>query len=411
MKGVIMTEKLYQTLKNQRDKKREEIESTELVPKQLHGYKAPVALQNLSKIEGLKRQVKLMNSLWGLMIVTGEVLGWEKYINAVKEFHEPVKREMTKVKAKDYDIAGDTAREIKRQTGHNSIGVGFTSHQYVEYADERVEGIGHSCPLIDGIDALELLDKAENMSLWCDCYDNFSVHTRNPDMWYVHAHCLARGDAHCRFTIEPNDGVKPGENHFQTLKRLRDEKHEELLKISPVPQTVGFHIAEEMGNFSQESLLERAVGRLAEIMIPTILVAVQELGWEGAVDKIWGEKLGERFTQVGTRIRHEFGITGHTLIDAAVVDTLDWQGSGWGKRQFVYLSPEKVEGISSTCPWIDSAKEMGMEDKIGELSLVCDAYHNCLAQATNPDIKYVHTHCLGRGDKYCRFIAEKRSSD
>jgi len=66
---------------------------------------------------------------------------------------------------------------------------------------------------------------------------------------------------------------------------------------------------------------------------------------------------------------------------------------------------DEIVGIAHTCPIVDAAREMGLEE-VGDLSLWCDFYKNFEVRAVNPDYRLTHTHCLGSGDGHCRFAIE-----
>lgn len=55
---------------------------------------------------------------------------------------------------------------------------------------------------------------------------------------------------------------------------------------------------------------------------------------------------------------------------------LGMMGCGFDDHQVITWTSKRVEGVARTCPLVESAKELGLEGSLGEMSLWCDAYRN-----------------------------------
>jgi hypothetical protein len=102
-------------------------------------------------------------------------------------------------------------------------------------------------------------------------------------------------------------------------------------------------------------------------------------------------------------MRADFGVIGSGLQEAANLASIGYKMLGFHNHQVVHYTLSLVEGIATDCPIIESARHLDMVSHAEEFSLWCDFFHSFQVQAVNPELKLIHTHCLGRGDSHCRF--------
>jgi len=403
-----MKENFYQTINKHKHDKRKKIEKIEPEPTYLYGFMMSRELERWSKEDILRRGITTLSRIgFGLVVAAADEIGWERMINLIYGKQGKSVTEAAKAMMKQHNVTGNTRRDVRRLGYYGSEGCGFYKHQLIGYSDHRIEIASEWCPMVQAAIDVGLGDKCDELGLWCDAYDRLEAQAVNPGLWYSHHHCLGRGDKYCRLALDFMDGPREGESFYQVLKRHRDETREEIKKTKPEPPALhGFHLLKEHEGWSKEHVLERAVGIMNRIAVNSIMIVVEELGLERFMNGLMAGRLGSGFTEVARKRRKEFGIGGDTLLDAAVIFSIGLAGCGFDTHRFIEFTTDRVEGIGETCPLVQVGKEIGVADKIGKLSLWCDAYANCEAHATNENISCVYTHCLGRGDKYCRFLIE-----
>lgn len=405
----IKKENPYETLKRHRDEKRKGIEKVSPEPRHLKGFFKPRVLEAWSKEDILKRAVRILSRIGvGSVLIASESVGWERLINLIERKQGAGITEGGKAMRKEFGITGDTLIDCRIISATGSAGCGFERHQMIEFSDTHMEGAGDWCGMVLAAKELGMGDKMDDYRIWCDAYDNFEVHATNPNLWYVHTHCLGRGDRYCRYFVDLyEEGEGKGESYYETLKRHIDEKREEIERVAPEPPSLqGYAIPRVFEGLSNEEILKRAVRIWTRICVASIIIAADELGWEKFIDLVV-EKQGPGFNDAALAMKRDFGVVGNTLRDAARLFNIGCAGCGYDKHHIIEFTDKRIEGVGESCPLIEAAKELGMENKVEEMSFWCDAYHNFDIHAISPNFWQVYTHCLGRGDKYCRFIIEK----
>jgi hypothetical protein len=399
----------YQAVKGYRDEKRNQLEKVAPEPRNLKGFFLPRVLESRPKEEIGRRAVRTLSRHGiGSVVITAEQIGWEKLINLIEEKQGPYVTGAGKAMRKEFNVTGDTLVDCRIISAAGAAGCGFERHQMIEFTGTHMEGVGDWCGLVQAASELGMGDKIEKLSIWCDAYDNFEVHATNPNLWYVHAFCLGRGDRYCRYYVDLyKDTEGEGESYYHTLERHIQEKREEIEKTSPEPSSLqGYGLPRTLEDLSKEDIFKRAVKIWNHICVASMSIAAEALGWEKFLNLV-GEKMGPGFTDAAVAMKRDFNITGHTLRDASRMFSIASSACGFDKHQIIDYSDKRIEGVAEWCPLVDSAKDLGMKDKIGEMSFWCDVYHNFDIHAVSPKFQQVYTHCLGRGDKYCRFVIEE----
>jgi len=420
-----IVENLYQTLKRQRDEKRIVFEKTKQEPLQLVGVFWPSALKALGKDYALQDAAMQSMRIHGANIenVVGEI-GWDKLLATMEEKEGPTLTRQAIDCKKELGITSDSPFDIRvlnsywnRGTGfHPNPATGKEGQRWVEMSDERVEVVGDWCPQIEGLKQMGFTDPFD-WGIWCDAIDSCLARAINPRVQYLHINCLGKGDKYCRIIIERckdkdeilNYDSKPtdkGESFYQKTMRLRKEKCEEVEKLEPEPPDVpGFPQGFTPGGPFGDDVSEIGAKRAFKTITQTICYVGDTLGWMKFINLI-GEKQSWGFSKAASARRKNYKILGDTLRDAATLAVISYTGLGFDKHKLIRYTDKAVEGIADWCPIVQVANEMGLDKKIEDVSLWCDFYHNFDVHAVNPNFQLVHTHCLGRSDKYCRFVIE-----
>ena len=334
-------------------------------------------------------------------------LGWEKWILTLDQRQGETVTNAGKAFRKELGVTGNTLNDVLIVAAAGTSGCGFNWHRIAEFdaARNRVYGVGNGCPMINAARDMGVEDKCKQQSIWCDLYDYFETRASNPEIWYTHGFCLGRGDPMCGFVIH-YEKRKPGENLYQSLKRIQDEKRAEIGDVTKyfVPGYRRPRVAEK---WSQQELLEMGVRIWRRIAVASIIIGADSVGWEKVINGM-NKVEGPRLTEITKNTAVKYGITGTTALDASLLMSLGMLGCGFDDHQVIHWTPKRVEGVARTCPIIESAKELKLADRLGEISLWCDAYRNFEVHGANEKFWVTHTHCLGRGDKLCRWVIDDK---
>ena len=403
-----MAKSLYENSESNRVAKRKELEKLAPRPQNLQAYFMPKAIVGVPKRDLFKQGVRILSRMGvGCILASAEKIGWEKFINTIYDRQRPYVEAAAKQMKAKYNVPGDTLMEARIISNIGAAGCGFERHQTIELSENHFEGYGDWCGMVQAANEMGLGDKLQLMSVWCDSYDNFEVHATNKDLWYVHANCIGRGDKYCRYFVDLFPEKQQG-SFFEILKRHIDEKCEELRKSYPEPSAVqGLGPPRVMEDVSEEEIYKNAVRIWNHICTATILAAAELLGWNTFLS-IVSEKLKRGFTEAAGNLKRDFNVIGYSLRDGCRMYTGMSAACGFDKHHIIEYSDRRIEGVADWCPIIDSAKNLGAGKIVEEVSLWCDLYNNFNINAVSPTSQQIFTHCLGRGDQYCRFIIEKK---
>jgi len=340
-----------------------------------------------------------------LVLIGAEKLGWEKWISVLNEYQREGTQEAARQYRKELGLEGNDIPSACVVSCAGTTGVGFDWHHLLELTDDYWKEAGDGCPVIESIREMGMGDSQmlEDLSLWCDCYDNFEVHVTNPDIWFTHTHCQGRGDRYCRSRIDYRYDVK-GNSYFEKLKYMRDTKRAEEPEIEHEMRSA-FGVPRIAENISAEEALKLGNDIQRRIGVATILIGADIVGWEDWINSIV-KRIVPRWREYARKKAVNWGVTGNTAVDAAALMNMQMLGMGFDDHQLVRFTNDKVEGVARTCPIIESAKELCMEDKLENISLYCDALHGGAVKAANRNLNCTFTHCLGNGDTLCRWIIQ-----
>jgi hypothetical protein len=399
-----MTSSFYSELKSTRDRERADMESRSPVPKNTKGM-LPLVLENWPKDDLYGKGVRAFTRIAMTSILNGcEALGWEEFINLLYEQQAPAVRNKCRNVMAKFDLPGNSALDVNILTWAWAMGCGFTHHWLNEYTSERTEGIGDWCPQVEALAEMGYPRESE-LGVWCDAYDNLILDAMNPDAWYVHTHCLQRGDKYCRVVIDLDAGkANKQDNYYKKLTGYKDIKTQELEARGMPAEAQLMYSPRVIDNLSAEERLWDGIKTKGAITYETLIVLANALGWEKFLNQA-DEKQSWGFNQCALALKRDAGITGSTLRDAAALAHVGYSSMGFDHQVIEYM-PDRVEAVAQSCPILEAAKNMGMDDKIQDMSLWCDFYHNHNVHAVNADAQLTHTHCLARGDAYCRVVVK-----
>lgn len=396
----------YQTTRRNRDQLREEINKTKDEPAQFNGLLAPANLDGVDGTELYRRGVDTWTKI-GLatIVVVADEIGWDTYINLLDQFQRSSIKQSALQLKEAAGLKGQSLIDAHLVLCDWSKGCGFFPLRTLRISKVEIEEYSPSCFQITALNEMGMGENAHNIHRWCDAYDNLIIQAVNPDAYYSHIWCLGKGDQGCRYYGSEITEDQKGSDFYQTNRGLMESRSSEILGASPdVPPIQGYMSipawTEDLDDYTLALDGIEVKGRIAH---DNMLVSVYSMGWEKFLNLVH-EKQSWGFTKSAFEMRADFDVQGASLQDAANLATIGYKMLGFSGHQLVEYTPSSIEGISTQCPIIDSAKHLGMEKVTEEFSLWCDFFHNFQVQVVNPDFKLTHTHCLGAGDPYCRFF-------
>ena len=397
----------YQMLKNRRDEERAEMEEVSPEPKALSGRIIPLAFAGWPKADIFKRQSFAATKIAMTTLVnTAEKIGWKALINTVHALQGPKVTAKAKKLGEKHGHTGGKVVDAIGIVKQWAIGCGFTRH-FTTMADESYgEGYADWCPQIEALHEMGHGEQAGELHYWCDSYDRFLMRAGNEDAFYTHTHCTGcpeEGDRHCRSTLKTFDREKwDKEDPYETLKEIRVEQREYLENKEIEPRKFHTFAPEFVMDLSDLEMQKLGAKTKFGIALDIIVIAAHKLGWKAFINMI-AEKQTYGFRKAAVDRKREFNVVGNSLEDASALAAMGY--IGWfDTHQIVDFKPDRIEGCGQTCPLVETAKDMGLEDNMKDMSLWCDFYHNFNVHAADPNLNLTHTHCLGRGDKQCRFV-------
>jgi hypothetical protein len=373
--------------------------------------------RNLTKTQVLSEAVRIWHRFsWADVIRVAEALGgYEQLILGLEKNQRQGVVDAANAFRKEFGLKSDDMHDMRIVSCAGTIGIGFENDAGIEHTEEREVGMKHWCPMVQGIRDMgyENSPLIKDFHLWCDLYDNFEIAATNTKMCYTHTHCLARReDSYCRYCVDFRDR-RPDENYYQWLVRMRAEKraeaNEEAHGDVAALDRPGFAACNVLDNTwgkkPIEEVLELGVRIQRRIAVATVITGVELLGWDKFIDGMMDKEI-PRMRELMRNFGQEWDITGTTAVEAAVLMSIGMQGSGFDNHQFIRWNKKRAEGIGTSCPLVESAIESGLEGKLENMCHWCSAWHEANAAAMNGDIKVTFTHCIGKGDKLCRWIVE-----
>ncbi|RME10975.1 MAG: hypothetical protein D6816_02695 [Bacteroidetes bacterium] len=371
---------------------------------------------------------------WGTMALSAiltcasdKKVGLRKFL----ELADTTQRELVGGVAKDFyakelGLTEDTLETFLTVTNLGITGCGFDNEVLAEESERRVVIEATTCPIVHhaNLAGFQNGDPAmDDLSLWCDTYDNFESAAVSPSQGLIHSHCLGKGDKYCRIicvTLDEDDRRKDGEHIFDYTARLRKKQQEYkpdgpwVLDDKP-PELVQDLIRDfvsgsiEIQEKIAPTLYERRqIGAMVwgRIGAVSTLMAGKLLGWDTLIDSI-PDKLGVALKKAAKQKAQSLGIQGDSARDAATLHLNLIKGQGFGEYEIEEESPNRVKASCDKCPIIEWGREAGLEDEEIHIADWCSAARTQEAKVISSSLTHTYTGCLGRGDSKCSWVIEK----
>ena len=338
------------------------------------------------------------------VITSGDTLGWDRFINALAKVQSPVSHAKAMRIREEFGLEGDSAASCVNTMVTWARGDLFSDFVHPLVSEHEMMGVGSWCPQVTAIEEMGLGDRGENLRLWCDTYDSMICRPVNPDVRMVHANCPAHGDKFCMFYIFEEKDPEAA-SYYEVIKHFNDQKAEPL-KDNPNPDYfVGFGPPRLHDGLDWLASLKDGMVTKAKIANETLLVSGAEYGWQPYLEAIMAEHTWG-YREEAMKMKRDYGIRGTTVRDAGALLAIGYGLNGFDDHCIIEYTPEKVEGVAPRCQMVESLEALGLKDQLPDVGLWCDFYHNHKVHAVNGDLNVTHTHCLARGDKYCRFCVK-----
>ncbi|MEM8496585.1 MAG: hypothetical protein AAF542_01095 [Pseudomonadota bacterium] len=345
---------------------------------------------------------------------------------------DKTQRDLVAAVAKDFyagelGLTEDTLETFNTVTNLGIIGCGFDYEVLVSDSETRCVLEAPRCPIVEhaNLAGYENGNAAmDDLSLWCDTYDNFESEAVSPSQALVHSHCIGKGDKYCRIickTTTPEERREKGEHIFDFTSRLRkaeqenqpdgpwalDGKSPDLVEEMIRDFTVGGQ--QEVQKPLASTLYDRKKmgvevwGRIGAV---STLMSGQLMGWDEWVSSVPGRQ-GEALKKAAHNTADALGLDGSSAKDAASLHKELIAGQGFAAYQIEEISDDRVEGSCGHCPIIGWGEEAGLSSEFGRIKDWCSAARTQEAEVIASDLTHTYTKCIGRGDKTCHWVIEK----
>lgn len=373
---------------------------------------------------------------WGAMSMSA-ILGCagDKEVGLKKflEFADTTQRDLVGKVAKEFycgelGLTEDTLATFLTVTNLGITGCGFDNEVLVEDTEDRCVIEARKCPIVDHANIAGYENGSSEMndlSLWCDTYDNFESAAVSPSQGLIHSHCIGKGDKYCRIickTLPEEEARKDGEHIFDYTSRLRnleqenqpggpwamEGKDEDLVQdlirdlVSGSVQ-VQSQIAPTL--YERKQMGAEVWGRIAAA---SVLLAGKLRGWETLLDSV---AVADRpYLQKAAKERAEaleLPVGNGTASDAAKLYMSLIKGQEYGE---ITIEEEREDYVRGSCvknPVVQWGIESGLDDQVGNLSAWSSASGTQEVQVISSDLTYTVTHCPSKGDDVYRWVIEK----
>lgn len=335
------------------------------------------------------------------IITSGDTLGWERFINALDRVQRPASYRKAMRLKEQFGIQGNGAAAATNTMVTWARGDLFSDFVHYVVSEHEIKGVGSWCPQVTALEEMGLGDRGQNLKYWCDTYDSMIAHPVNPECRMTHANCPAAGDKFCMFNVF-EEKAPQSDSYYKTIRYFNDKKLAELEKDPDPDYFQGFGPPRFHDGLAWADNLKDGMITKASIANQTLIVSGVEYGWKPYLERIMAEHTWG-YREEAMKMKRDYGVKGTSVRDAGMLLAIGYGMLGFDDHSIIEFTPAKVEGLADKCPIVWSAEELGLGDKVEDVSLWCDFYHNHKVHAVNEELQVCHTHCLARGDKYCRF--------
>ena len=212
-------EHLYDYTARMRDKWREDYPDTASFtegksPAELEEGSAE--LRKLTAIEqdkvapSLVDKKKMGAQIWGRIgavstLMAGKLLGWDRFVESMKEKQGPCLTRAAREKADDLGIEGNTVHDAVAL--HQSLinGQEFGAYDVNAISKNRIEGTCTKCPIVEYGQAANLAEAAESVINWCSAARTYEAQAIDKNIKHTYTHCMGKGHKICRWVIEKQE--------------------------------------------------------------------------------------------------------------------------------------------------------------------------------------------------------------
>ena len=306
------------------------------------------------------------------------------------------------------------------------VGAGF-DYEVNRYANETaVSAEQYRCPLIDHATSAGYPighEVYQDMSLWCDTYDNFESAAVATSVAMAHSHCLGKGDHQCRWYIEKVDPavLRKGDEHiYDYLARMRDSYRAaepggpwviDGLDAAEIDRITRENV--EVSEVDQDKLYPTVIDKLEQGVLISVRIAASNLaiaaslqGWDTVIAGM-EDKEGPILVAAARQRADQDGIYGFSPAAAHALHVSLNVATGVGPFMVEEQTDTRVVATSEHCPLTEAAVESGLGDYVAGLMAYKGAVATYEARAVSPDFRVTYTHCRSQGDDTCRYVIEK----
>jgi len=406
-----MSDSLYQQLKAIREEKRLRVKTE---PRLLQGVMMPSGAGSFNDTpyeiarEGGEIWMKVGLST---VIEATDTLGWDAWLNIIDKQQRKSKDKGYKGAPQlieRYGIVGDNVMSAVNVMVSHAMGAGFSHHMHTSMTEKEIEAFAGWCVMVDAMQDMGYGQRAQNLNLWCDGFDDLNTQIVNPDIWMIHSHCPLKGDAYCRFYVDELDGPAPGADYAAKVKNLNAAKRAEIEERAPEPDFFqGITSPRFMEQLTPEYIAHDGVLSWGRIAQETFILFAVAVGWERLFEIVAGDQ-SRGLDKLACKLRTEHQIAGNSVRSAGMTVAYNYLTMGFDDHHIIEFTDQRVEAVGHTCQIVEAAERLEVADKIEDVSLWCDYFHNHAVHGINRDFQLCHTHCLARGDKYCRCLIEEK---
>lgn len=413
----------YEEARKNRDEQRAKAMEKEPVPVGTHGMAMPSAMYDpeLKEIEP-KTAVDICVRISMATIANAvHLVGWEKYLDGMERVQWPSVEKRAIGLMKEFGCEDmyhkGTGWDVKLHTLTWSRGCGWAKNSGTLY---EFDEFGHKagswdCPQINCLREMGLIDEIDNLSIWCDAYDGLIYNAVQPNETYNHLYCLHHDD-HCQqcgtiidepFLKGPLNGTdyrKPGEETlYEAILRCKREKRETIpVKIRDINEP-SWKLPTWYQDWPEVDIAKRGVRTKFHIFTDALILGGHLCGWEALLNRI-AETQTENLQLKAKERTKLYKVNGTGLKDVGAFVASSYAAFPY-EFGITRYTDKVISAVATKCPIYDAAVEMGFAH-VEDLSLWCDWFKNLDVKAVNPEYHLTHTHCLARGDNYCRWTIE-----
>jgi hypothetical protein len=406
-----MTENFYRQLKKINAEKRQKLIQTSPEPKGFIGVLCPDNLRQYSDVEKFRYGTFSWTRVsMSTIILATEELGWEKYINLLGKYQLPACKDRIQKLTEKYDIPHGVFPGYMMTALFWGSGclfdTGYGGQPFFSMTESS--WTMDKCPQIEALKEMGMVDKAENLHVWCDAYDNMFCGHVSDTCWYSHVKCLGEKNRNqcCSYLRETGKPIT-GKSFYDKIMSMKGEAR----KVIDTKYTEAFKV----GNYMWKNIEKHPMDPLdvakdgaytkSRIAAESIIIAANEMGWEKFIN-LSQEKLSWGFTQAAKNLKSWANIHLGDMEEAGMILGVAYYIMGFEDHSIIEYNHDRIEAVAPRCKLIETAKNMGLENTVEDMCLWCDFYHNHAVKAVNPNLTVTHTHCLGKGDAYCRILID-----